>query len=106
MEPLKNILLAGLGVLGAGKDKLQATVESMVDKGELTREQAEKVLESWVERGKEEQAQVSSKVSDEIQRVIQKLNLVTRDELDAVIARVEALEGGRGDDAGPSSGGA
>lgn len=92
MEPIKNILLAGLGVLGAGKDRVQSVVDNLIDKGELTREQGESVLKSWAERGKEEQDNLSSKVSDELQKVVAKLNLVTRDELDPLIARIEELE--------------
>jgi polyhydroxyalkanoate synthesis regulator phasin len=92
MEPLKNILLAGLGALGYGREKLQTMVEAMVEKGELTREQGEKVIGTWVEKGKEEQANFSTRVSDEMQKVIAKLNLVTRDDLDALTARIEELE--------------
>ena len=92
MEPLRKALLAGLGVLGAGKDRVQSVVENLVEKGELTREQGESVLQGWVERGKEEQESAQTKIADEIQKVMGKLNLVTREELDAVIARVEALE--------------
>ena len=92
MEPLKNILLAGLGVLGAGKDRVQAVVESLIDKGELTQEQGESVLKDWVERGKEEQDNVSSKISEETQKLIRKLNLVTREDYDLLVARVDELE--------------
>ena len=92
MEPLKNILLAGLGVLGAGKDRVQAVVEALIDKGELTQEQGESVLQDWVERGKEEQDNVSSKISEETQKLIRKLNLVTREDYDLLAARVAELE--------------
>ncbi len=97
MEPLRNMLLAGLGALGYGKEKLQAMVEAMVDKGELTREQGERVIGGWVERGKEEQANLSSRVSEEMQKVVVKLSLVTRADYDALAARVEELEKHLGD---------
>ncbi len=98
MDAFKNLMLAGLGVLGAGKDRVQSIVEGMIDKGDLTREQGEKVLQSWVERGKEEQATASSKISDEMAKLIEKLNLVTRDDLDRLSARVEELEKRLGED--------
>ncbi len=92
MEPLKNLLLAGLGVLGAGKDRVQTVVDALIDKGELTQEQGETVLKDWVERGKEEQDNVTSKISEETQKLIRKLNLVTRDDFDKLAARLEDLE--------------
>lgn len=92
MDAMKNLLLAGLGAIGYAKDSLQSTVDSLVDKGDLTREQAEKVIASWVERGKSEQDDVSAKVGEEARKVVNKLHLVTREDLDALTARVEELE--------------
>jgi polyhydroxyalkanoate synthesis regulator phasin len=92
MEPLRNILLAGLGALGYGREKLQSMVEAMVEKGELTRDQGEKVIGGWVERGKEEKAQLSARVSEEVQKLIGKLKLVSREEFDRLSARIAELE--------------
>jgi polyhydroxyalkanoate synthesis regulator phasin len=94
MEPLrlKSVLLAGLGALGYTKEKLQGLVEGMVEKGELTREQGEKVIGGWVERGKEEQAGLSTRISEELQKLVTKLHLVTREDLERLTARVAELE--------------
>ena len=93
MEPLKSILLAGLGAVGYSSEKLKDAVQSLIDKGELTRDQGEKVISEWVDRGRDEQSKISSKISEEVQKIITKLNLVSRDEFLALAQRVEELEG-------------
>lgn len=93
MDSLKNLMLAGLGVMSYTQDKLKGAVDTLIAQGELSREQGEKVLDEWVKKGEEEQTKVGGKVQDEIQKVISRLQLITRDDFDQLVARVEKLEG-------------
>lgn len=92
MEPLRNILLAGLGALSYSQEKFKSTIQLLIEKGELTRTQGEKVIAEWVERGKEEQEKIGARISAELSRVLGKLSLVSREEYDALVRRVEILE--------------
>lgn len=92
MDSLKNLMLAGLGVMSYTQEKLKGAVDSLIAQGELSREQGEKVLEEWVKRGEDEQSKLGGRVQDEIQKVISRLQLITRDDFDALVARVEVLE--------------
>ncbi len=92
MDALKNLLLAGLGAVGYSQDKLKEVVSTLIDRGQLTREQGEKVITEWVDRGKEEQERVTDRVGEELKSVISKLPVIMRDEFEALQARVEELE--------------
>ena len=92
MDPLRNLLLAGLGAVTYSKEKLQTAIQGLVEKGELSREQGEKVLSEWIERGQEEQEMLGNRVSSQLQNLLSKLSLVNREEFDALRARVESLE--------------
>lgn len=92
MDAIRNILLAGLGAVGYSQDKLKEVVNGLIEKGQLTKDQGEKVISEWVERGKEEREKISEKVEGEVQNIVQKLPVVSREEFDALAARVEALE--------------
>ncbi|MCA8961262.1 MAG: phasin family protein [Planctomycetes bacterium] len=96
MDPLRSALLAGLGAISYGQEKLKDLVSTLIDKGELTREQGEQVISEWVKKGEEEKDSVADRVTAEMQKVLQRLQMVTRDEFDALAARVEALENERG----------
>lgn len=92
MDSLKNLLLAGLGAASYSQEKLRNLINEAIDRGELTREQGESILEDWVSKGKEEREQLSSRFSEEARKMIEKAGLVGRDEFDALVARVQALE--------------
>ena len=96
MDPLRNALLAGLGAIASSQEKLKIMLDGLIAKGDLTREQGEKVLGEWVERGKDEQEKIGDRVSTELKRLLTKLSLVPRDEFDELKARVERLEGSGG----------
>lgn len=92
MDPLRNALLAGLGVMGYGKDKLQGAIAGLVEKGELTKEQGERVISEWVERGETEKENISGELKNQFERLLDAFQVVTRDEFDALRARVDELE--------------
>lgn len=92
LEPMKNLLLAGLGAVSYSQDKLKSTLHELVDRGELTREQGERILSEWLARGQEEKDKLSARVTDEGQKLREKLGLVSRAEHEALLRRVEVLE--------------
>ncbi len=92
MDSVRNLLLAGLGALSYSQEKLKTSINSLIEKGELSRDQGEKVIQEWVERGEDEQAGLSDRLSSELQRLLQKLALVHRDEFEELKSRVDRLD--------------
>ena len=64
----------------------------MIERGQLTREQGERVISEWKERGKQEQENLSEKLSEEFNKLLGKMPVVSREDFDALKARVEELE--------------
>ena len=92
MDAIRNILLAGLGAVGYSQDKLKEVISGLIEKGQLTKDQGEKVISEWVERGQEEREKISEKVEGEFKNLISKLPVISREEFEALAARVEKLE--------------
>ena len=92
MDAIRNILLAGLGAVGYSQDKLKEVVSGLIEKGQLTKEQGEKVISEWVQRGTEEREKISERVEGEVKKLIGKLPMISREEFDALAVRVEKLE--------------
>ncbi|MEM7167577.1 MAG: hypothetical protein AAF581_19145 [Planctomycetota bacterium] len=92
IDSLKNVLLTGLGAVSFSQEKLKSTVSDLISRGDLTREQGEKVLSEWLERGKEDKEKVFDKFSDESKKMIEKLGLVSKTDFEALQARVDELE--------------
>ncbi|MGE3163514.1 MAG: phasin family protein [Planctomycetota bacterium] len=92
IDSVKNLLLAGLGAISYSQEKLKGTIDDLIAKGELTREQGEKVVADWVERGRDEKDQWSERFQDEVRRIVEKVGAVSRQDFDALRARVAELE--------------
>ena len=92
MDAIRNILLAGLGAVGYSQDKLKEVVSGLIEKGQLTKEQGEKVISEWKDRGQQESENLSEKLSDEMNKLLGKLPVVSRDEFTALSQRVADLE--------------
>ena len=105
LDSLRTTILASLGVITLAQEKLRSCIDDLVRKGELSKEQGEKVVSLLVEKGKEGKRDVSEKLSQEIQALMQKTPFVSRTELTDLERRVEVLEGQLASGA-PSSGAA
>ena len=92
LDPLKNLMLAAVGAVSYSQEKMSETINSLIERGQLSREQGEKVISEWVDRGKSEQENLSSKFTQEFESFIKKLPVVSRQEFEELEARVVASE--------------
>lgn len=92
IDSLKNTLLAGLGAATYTKDKVEEVFKDLVDKGKVTKEEAESYLGKLTNEGKESFDKVSSDLSHKLQDLLRKGPLATASDLKALEERVQALE--------------
>jgi polyhydroxyalkanoate synthesis regulator phasin len=92
LESVKNSLLASLGLVAMAQEKLQECVRDLVDKGELTKEQGKKLVDSFVEKGKKGAQALPEKMGREVTRLLEKSPVVSRQEFRALQERVRQLE--------------
>lgn len=86
-------MLAGVGLAVVTKDKVQESLEELVEKGKLTREEAAEMSDKIVQEGAEQTEKAKTEASKLFTEMLQRANLVTRDQYDALAARVTKLEG-------------
>ncbi len=82
----------GWGTVSMTKEKAEKTVETLVKKGEIQREEARTLLKELMERGEKEKEEFSQHIKNEVNNVLQKSDLVTRNEYRELEKRVTALE--------------
>jgi polyhydroxyalkanoate synthesis regulator phasin len=92
LEPLKDSLLAGLGLATLAQEKLHETVRELIERGELTREQGARLMESVIAKGEKERQDLSGRLSREFQRWLGRTPFVSREEHRDLERRVRALE--------------
>jgi polyhydroxyalkanoate synthesis regulator phasin len=94
LESLKRILAAGIGAASFSAERFRTLADDLVRRGDLTREQADKLLGELLHRGKVEGRSVVARLSRDIVSLAEKGPFVTRREFRALEERVLALEGG------------
>ncbi|MBI4584622.1 MAG: hypothetical protein HY717_11460 [Planctomycetes bacterium] len=91
LDSLKKTFLASLGAVAFSHDKLKQIIDELIAKGELTREQGKKLLDTLISRGREEGEEISTKFFAELQS-IRDLFPITKREMQKLVERVEKLE--------------
>jgi polyhydroxyalkanoate synthesis regulator phasin len=91
-DTVKNSLLAGLGAIDFSVEKVKETVDHLVERGELSSDQARKVIAEMVERGKKDSTELGRKIDAGIRSALEKVTIVTKPDWDKLERRVAALE--------------
>ena len=91
-DTLKNLFYQGLGVVAITRDKVEKAVAEMVDKGKMTREEGKKLFDEITSETHKAGQEFKESGKETIREWIKKSGLPTREEFDALKARIEALE--------------
>lgn len=86
------LISLGWGTLSMTKEKAEKTVDTLVKKGEIQREEAKTLLKEIMERGEKEKEEFRQHIKNEVQNALQKSDLVTRDEYKQLESRISVLE--------------
>ncbi|WP_106495978.1 phasin family protein [Lentibacillus sp. Marseille-P4043] len=89
---LRKGFLLGLGAAVSGKEKLESKLKELVDKNELTQEQARTVLRNFVDKGEMKKDEWSDKQYEQTQQMVKDLGIATKEDIDALRARIKELE--------------
>ena len=93
IDLVKKTMMAGVGLAVVTKDKVEESLNELVEKGKLSKEEASDLTEKIVEEGKDRAEKAKNELSGMFSEMLQKANLVTTDQYAALEARVTELEG-------------
>jgi len=98
-EVIKKAMLAGLGA----QEKAKEFVDELVKAGELSKGDASSLVKEWVSKAEEGRKDLDAKIKDAMAAAMEKLNIPSRDDIEkiekrfqALSARVTKIEGGDG----------
>ena len=86
-------MLAGLGLAIVTKEKVLESLGELVERGTLTEAEAVEMSEKIVQEGKDQAEKAKIEVGKLFTEMLQKANLVTKDQYEALAQRVSDLEG-------------
>ncbi|SFA97666.1 Polyhydroxyalkanoate synthesis regulator phasin [Lentibacillus halodurans] len=89
---LKKGFLLGLGAAVTGKEKLEKKLQEMVEKNELTQEQAKTVMHKFMDKGEMKTDEWHTKQFEQTQQMAKDLGLATKEDINELRARISELE--------------
>lgn len=94
MEDLfKKFLYTGVGLVSMTAEKLQEAVDELVGDGKISEKEGKRILNDFFENTETKKAEFESRLKDAVDQVKEKLSFPSRSEYEALIKRVEELEG-------------
>ncbi|AIF44714.1 phasin family protein [Virgibacillus sp. SK37] len=91
-ELLKKGFLLGLGAAVTSKEKFDQKLKELVDKNELTQDEARTVLQSFTDKGEMKKDEWSVKQFEQTQKMAKDLGLATKEDINELRARITELE--------------
>lgn len=92
MDLLKNVFSLGLGAAASTKEQIEKAVDSLVKKGDISKEDSRVLLKQWVEKGEQAQKQLDDSVKAKVNQALNGLNLATKEEVEELERRIVILE--------------
>lgn len=86
-----------LGLIGAGlwamtEDKINELVKDLVEKGDINKEEGKKLVSEMLDESKKQKFDLEKKISEKIQEVVSKTDVISRKEMKELESRIETLE--------------
>ena len=91
-ELLQKAWLFGAGVFDFTKDKVEALVQEMVRRGEITQQESAETIKDLLAKGQEAHQAMVAKVKELTKSAIDEVKVAKASELEALEKRVAALE--------------
>ncbi len=93
MEDLfKKFLYTGVGLVSVTAEKLQNSIDELVEKGKLSGEEGRKVVDELVEDSENVREDMEGRIRGFIEAAMAKFDFPTRAEVDKLEAKIEELE--------------
>jgi polyhydroxyalkanoate synthesis regulator phasin len=92
LDIIKKSLYLGLGVFTLTKEKIETLVDELIKKGQLSQAEKPKIVQDVMERIKQEEEALSTKVKTILTGIISEVGLVTQRDIGELKNRLDELE--------------
>ncbi len=101
VEAVHKVLLAGIGAAALAQEEIEDFINRLVERGEIAEADGKKMMKDVLEKRKQavkmpampsaQPKKITSDIEKRIEDVMAKLNIPTKDEIDALSAKITAL---------------
>ena len=91
-DALRKAVLFGAGLAVITTEKMKDFAEELVKKGEMSEKEAREALKEWMEKSKQARKDMEEKTEAMVNKVMNRMNIPTRSELEELKERLAKLE--------------
>lgn len=91
-ELVKKVLYTGVGLVATTTEKLQKTVNDLVDQGKVPQEEGKKIVDEFVSSTEGKRNEFEKKTSELIESIVRRLEIPTNSDYAALSKRIAKLE--------------
>ena len=100
VDLIKKAFYTGLGLAVLTKDKAEELVKDIAQQAKLSENDGKELMDSLMKQSDQARQDFQDKIDEAVLAVVKRLHLVTRDEVEALKAKVEELSARVGTGAG------
>lgn len=87
----EKTLYLGLGLFSMTKERAEAIIDELVEKGKVSKDDSAKAVRSLLDRAEKEKDQFEQKVQESIDTSLKKLHLATVDDIDQINKKLDKI---------------
>ncbi len=89
---IKQIFLAGAGLVSVGKDKADKIAKELIKKGELAVKDKDKFVDDLIKKAEKTKKSFDRSLEATVKSILQKLDMPTRKDIKALERKIAKLE--------------
>ena len=91
-ETLRKMGLIGIGALSVTEEKVRQTVNELVERGEMNREEGKSLVNELLTEKNRQMRELGDKISEEMQNVINRSKIASKDDVARLEDKIAELE--------------
>jgi polyhydroxyalkanoate synthesis regulator phasin len=92
LEEIKKGLMTGLGAVLLTKEKIEESVQKLVEESKLKEEDARKLIDELAGSGQKQAQKMESDLGDVFKKALSGINVARKDEIAELQRQIEAVE--------------
>ncbi|MBW1971570.1 MAG: polyhydroxyalkanoate synthesis regulator [Deltaproteobacteria bacterium] len=89
---IKKTLLTGIGLTILTKEKVEEVGKELAKKGKLSEKEGKKLVDDLLKRSEQANKELEEKIENSVRKVVEKLNLASKDDIAKLSQKIEQLE--------------
>ena len=91
-ETLRKLGLIGIGVLAITEEKIKQTVDELIEKGEMNREEGKSLVQELLTEKKKQMQELGDRISADVQNAVDRSKIATKDDVARLEEKITGLE--------------